>query len=731
MRISQSSSAAPAPQPPTLGDNLRSWFRLGRRQWLPVATCGMIGLFAGTYQQQSKVPLYTAKTTLILDTRKVRAVRDNSAFGDEAGNFDQHIYTQLEMLRSEKLAALVHDKLQPLLAFDNGLSSEPARAATGTLLGALARARAGLQDFGVDQAHASILPSTDFRKQRIGSLLGGLNYRRVGRGQLVEILFTGYDPVMTAAIANEFAETLLTEQSMRYRQATTRASDWLGAQLVDLKIAMEQADLAVHKYKIDQKLVLSGGQPVDEQRLINAFSQLTAMRGDVERLEARHAKIKQMAASGRMEVTVAELPGASQIEPARAAYLAASTAAAELKKRVGADHEAAQNAASSLRDAEARLKSELRRLVDISTNEIEIAKSREATLSRHYQLLVGESGTTGEALVRLRELERNSEIQRSLYSAMLLRRHEALQQQAFPNEDIRIFEKAQPPSQPDRAASLRYLLGSMFAGLMAGLGIAAMRETLDGTLRTKRQADAALGLPSAHYLPMLGGGGPLSGSRTARSQPQVKFLRHVLDKPGTAFANRLLAIKAMADVAIPGPSRVVGVVSALPSEGTTTVAKNLATLIAQQGHRTLLVDGNGRNPALSNWLVDTVPAGSHLAHESESGLDILCGADGVELATTLAAGGAGSREAVTNCPYDYVIIDLPALAEATDAGAFTRHVDGYLLVIEWGKTKTEAVQALLADHPHVRAGCLGVALTKVDIDKLSTFEPVWTAYRKA
>ena len=72
--------------------------------------------------------------------------------------------------------------------------------------------------------------------------------------------------------------------------------------------------------------------------------------------------------------------------------------------------------------------------------------------------------------------------------------------------------------------------------------------------------------------------------------------------------------------------------------------------------------------------------------------------------------------------YDYVIVDLSPLVAAVDVRAATRLVDSYVLVIEWGATKIDAVQYALRHAPGVQANIVGAVLNKVDMGSLARYD---------
>ena len=62
--------------------------------------------------------------------------------------------------------------------------------------------------------------------------------------------------------------------------------------------------------------------------------------------------------------------------------------------------------------------------------------------------------------------------------------------------------------------------------------------------------------------------------------------------------------------------------------------------------------------------------------------------------------------------FDYVVIDLSPLAPVVDVRAITHLVDGFVFVVEWGRTKIDVVEHALHGARGVYENLLGVILNK-------------------
>ena len=72
---------------------------------------------------------------------------------------------------------------------------------------------------------------------------------------------------------------------------------------------------------------------------------------------------------------------------------------------------------------------------------------------------------------------------------------------------------------------------------------------------------------------------------------------------------------------------------------------------------------------------------------------------------------------------DVIIVDMAPLISAVDVLAVSRFVDSYMLVIEWGTTKMEAVRHAVGNAPAVQMKMRGAVLNKVDFAGLASYEP--------
>lgn len=180
--------------------------------------------------------------------------------------------------------------------------------------------------------------------------------------------------------------------------------------------------------------------------------------------------------------------------------------------------------------------------------------------------------------------------------------------------------------------------------------------------------------------------------------------------------------------------RVILVTSALPDEGKSTVAVNLAKTIAMGGSRVLLVDADLRRgtlhkmldlnpePGLSDLL--TSPSNSTAVIQSNCLPNLTFIARGATPNSTgdLFVGSAfADALARWRAEYDYVVIDSCPVFAADDATAVAPKVDGTLFVVRRGYSGAKAVQEALKMLVQRQARILGFVFNRADASARSYY----------
>jgi succinoglycan biosynthesis transport protein ExoP len=272
-------------------------------------------------------------------------------------------------------------------------------------------------------------------------------------------------------------------------------------------------------------------------------------------------------------------------------------------------------------------------------------------------------------------------------------------------------------------------------GLVGGIGLAFLREYMDNTVKTPHDVEFSTNLPSLAVVPafaslngrsrmpkLLKGAAPNGDTR-------VELVSHERPQSQISEAFRALRTSLLLSQA-DRPPQVILVTSALPREGKTTAAVNLAVTLAQLGDRTLLVDADLRKPGVSKLLslTDGKHAGLSTYLAGVSTLDLVTiphpritnlaaiptGPLPPNPADLLSSQRMSDAIEALRAEYKFIVIDSPPIMAATDAVILSVLCDGVLLVARSGETPREALRRTRDLLAGVRSRLLGVILNAVD-----------------
>jgi polysaccharide biosynthesis transport protein len=673
---------------------------------------------------------YSATATIIVDPRQPRVTASESVLSG-IGSDAAAVESQVDLITSSALAQRVIERLD--LTHDPEFTSVSTvqRLATGLL------SVVGINRSADEEARVSWV---------LRRFQENLDVRRRGLTYVIEVSFTSMVPAKAARIANAVAETYRDDQRSAKVDATMRASTWLNDRIEELRAKVRDSDKAVADYKAANNIVdTAEGIKLIQRQVETLNQQLILARASMAEARARLEQVQQVSAQSGNPAALNEALQSPVVANLRVQYAEVARSEAELSAALGDHHPSMVRVRAQLADLRRQIDGEIGRILTSVRNEFDVAKSREASLEGDLTQLKERAAKFDQADVRLRELQRESQANRALFDQLLVRSKETTEQQSLQLPDARIVAPALAPVRPNRPGMSVLFVVAVAGSLVLGIGLAFIVENLDRSYRSVAEIESDLSMPCLGIVPAADAApardGPLAAvlRRAApRSRAVRNLIRAVLDRPSSPFAEALHSVRAR----LRPPSRrehqgdVLVVVSAMPGEGKSVIAGNLAHASAKTGARTLLIDGDLREASLSAaypdakaGLVDVlqgrIALRGALLQDPRSGLSVLtAGArpDTVNVLTQSDDGRLGAILRECRELFDVVVVDSPAILPVADGRRLIECGDRVLLVVEWKRTGRETViEALNAIGPGVDK-IAGVALNKVDLTKYRLYD---------
>jgi len=377
---------------------------------------------------------------------------------------------------------------------------------------------------------------------------------------------------------------------------------------------------------------------------------------------------------------------------------------------------------------------EISRIAESYKSELQIAKSQEESIDKRMVEVFQQSAETRQSQVRLRELETAANTYRGIYETFLSRFTQSVQQQSFPSTEARVISFATPGWRSSPKTTLTLVLACL-CGLGLGITAAFAREQMSRQIHTRAQLESLLRTSCLAVIPSFASRLPtLRKKGTTKETEAFRKISEVAPFSATAEAFRY--IKVAIDLN-PTGGKVIGIVSALPGEGKTTIAATLAAFIAKGGARTLLIDGDLRNPSVSNTLGYTNMPGLFdlvankssvhdlLIHDLKYKFDFLPSSTRIKPANSSDILNSPAVKQMLKSAandYDYILVDLPPVLPIVDVKAAAHLFDAFILVVEWGSTSTDDVLRAIAASNTLSERLIGAVLNKADLTLMRRFE---------
>ena len=452
-----------------------AWRLAWRRKGLILAMA-ILGALLGFVATKTLTPRYVATAQIYLDPHGLPGLeKEDSASHEDSTGFINFVETQAKLLTSRVVLERVVTKER--------LATDPEFAGGGGLLSTL---------FGRSPSSAG---ESEGALNAERTLAQRIVIRRPERTFIIEISATSSSPEKAARIANGVAQAYNDVRLSMQTEAAKQATNSFSASLGEMRDRLLAAERQVEDFKAANGLVGTRDQYIDEQSLKELNQQLSYARTRLEDARARFELLRRARASSADLGMLTATLNAPSLTNLRAQQTAALEKIAELSAELGPRH-------PSVKNAEARV-NELRRLIDIelerirasSAKDFEQARNVEERLRRDVEQLRQRALVAAQASVKLRDLEREVDVNRGVYQSFFARSRQTEEAQPSNLMSTHIVTTATPPaarSFPPGAGLMMaagFVLGALLGGALTVL--LEMRNDDRGRMPTSAQIDEA------------------------------------------------------------------------------------------------------------------------------------------------------------------------------------------------------------------------------------------------
>jgi capsular exopolysaccharide synthesis family protein len=684
-------TAAPGEQEPEEGTIPLSHYLwiLKRQRWKILSfVCACV--LAALIVSSRLTPVYESTATVDVDRQMPTGVIGQESMRSTANDADQFLATQIKLIQSDSVLRPVVDKF--------GLRN---------LGGEVETAEPGA-------AQAEDAPVT----------LKKLKVSRPPNTYLLLISYRSTDPRLAAEVANAVANSYRDHTYRLRYTSTANLSSFMEKQLEELKAKMERSSSALAQFERELNVINPEEKTsILSARLLQLNTEYTNAQADRVRKEAAYQSVRGGALEAAQVSTQAE-----SLKALNERLNAAQQNFAEVRTHYGVNHSEYKKAAAQVAEVQRQLNMTAQNIMARVEVEYNQAVRRESMLQKAVQETKAEFDSLNGRSFEYQSLKREAEADKSLYEELVRKIREAGINASFQNSTIRIADPARPAVKAvSPNLRLNVLLAFLFSSLL-GVGIAVLSDVLDDTVRDPEQVSRMVKAEVVGSLPIVknwkGRLGPVPAIGDSHALvPASADSDHSVagyDEAIRTVRNSIL----LAD--FDRRLRSLLVTSASPGEGKSTIAAHLAVSHAQQGHRTLLIDGDLRRPSvhrrfdiptalgLSNVLVSELPWQAAVVKlPNLPNLEILPAGPTSRRAADLVGRGLQQLLDEACAGYDLVILDAPPLLGFAEPLQMATVVDGVVVVTRAGETSRKAVASVIATLRRLRAAVVGIVLNEV------------------
>jgi capsular exopolysaccharide synthesis family protein len=542
----------------------------------------------------------------------------------------------------------------------------------------------------------------------------GLNVEAPEEGQLIRFSFDAKSPQLSAAIANQLAESFINSNLQRRYEASAYARNFLEKQIAKTRADLEKSERQAVAYAQAQGIINTGsgeaGSTPTDANSIQGES-LIALNKALADATARRVAAEGAYRSGVAVGATSDVTASSQ--PLRQSRATLEAEYQDKRTLMKPDHPDMLSLRSRISELDRQIARETSQASSGHTNTLLAdyrgALAAENALQGRVAALKGDVLDLRGRSIQYNILQREVDTNRSLYDALLQRYKEVGVAGGVGTSPVSIVDRANPPVGPYKPNLLLNLALGLGFGLIAGMAAAVALEYLYDTIKTRDDVRHKLGLACLGAIP-----------KTSGQESFIEELKDPRSVVSEAYSAVVASLRFSTEDGLP---KTLVVTSTRSGEGKSSSALAVAQNFARRGASVLLIDSDLRKPAfkaasdkigLTRLLTgDDEAARSHIVPTQFSDLWLMpSGPLPPNPADLLSTGRFHEILTEVTGHFDIVIVDAPPVIGLADSLLLASIAGNVMFVVESGKTRTKAAVEALRMLGGTGSHILGATLTK-------------------
>jgi capsular exopolysaccharide synthesis family protein len=589
-----------------------------------------------------------------------------------------------------------------------------------------------------DPANADLDHAPQRRLRVLKTFHKNLQVKPVGGTRLIEISYLSSDPNVAAAVVNKLSQALI-DYSFRTRyDATQQASQWLSGQLGDLRQESENLQAKVVNLQKETgvySLGMSDGQGHEQaySGVLDQLQQTTTASNMAKQNVILKGAIARAAEAGDAE-TLSGLAGNSVggqsqavtnsmalIQNLRQQQATQTASLQELQSKYGASYPRVIELRGSLAGLDRSIHQEIDRVKKRAESDYKIAQQTAAGSQQQYQQAKQQADKINDKAIEYAIVRQEAEESRGLYEDLTKRLRAAGVLEGLKPSDVTVVDPGRVPAKPTKPNVPLYLAIAAGGGFFLGCCGALLTDTLDNKISSVDDLEQLTGQTILGALPFV-------------KDEEGKNHVVAMTSPQSPYAEAIRAVRTSILLwQSSTPPKVILVTSSLEHEGKSTFSANLAVLLAQHGHRVLLVDADLRRgmqykrfavkqrPGLSEMLTGQIDSSTVSSPKDIPNLSVLtAGTVPPNPSELLGSQAMQACVQVWQTQYDFVIFDGAPVLPVTDSVSLHALTDATLLLVRSGvaeKAHVKRSYRMLARNNHL----LGVVMNALQANDSSYY----------